>query len=400
MTGVGIGISNCQGIVCQVQYGCDSGWTLPKYLSPRLSELYRVVGVSPNDPEGLNVRSGPHTTFPSVGSIPYNAIDVIRHVCQPGPIDRLEWCLVTYRNVSGWAAGRLLQPASAAPFVAGVPYVPQAPPPAAIQRPPPFVPPAAVVAAPPPPAPAPIVVAAPTPVPVPSVGKRVALVIGNGAYQTMPRLPNPVNDATDMSKALETLGFSVVLGTDLKRNDMEDKLIAFAKAARSADAALVFYAGHGLQYQGINYLVPTDARLTDEADLLRLVKVQSLIENLSGAKGARILILDACRDNEVIKQLAANLPKSRGAAFRGGLAEEKADGLMIVFSTQPDTLASDGEGRNSPFTAAMLKYLPTPGVDARVAFTRVRSEVLRATGGTQRPELSDSLDGEFQFEPK
>jgi tetratricopeptide (TPR) repeat protein len=227
--------------------------------------------------------------------------------------------------------------------------------------------------------------------------KRVALVIGNGAYETMPRLANPTNDAADIAASLRALGFDVSVGLDLKRADMEDRVISFAKAARTADAALVFYAGHGLQHHGINYLAPTDARITDEADLLKLVKVQELIQNLQGAKNAGILILDACRDNDAVTKLAASLPKSRAAGFRGGLAAEKAEGIIIAFATQPGRVAIDGTGRNSPFTSALLKHLPSPGLDARLTFARVRTDVLRATGGEQRPEVSDSLDGEFIF---
>jgi tetratricopeptide (TPR) repeat protein len=227
--------------------------------------------------------------------------------------------------------------------------------------------------------------------------KRVALVIGNGAYESLPRLRNPSNDAADMAASLRALGFDVSVGLDLKRSDMEDRVISFAKAARAADAALVFYAGHGLQHQGINYLAPTDARITDEADLLKLIKVQALIQNLQGAKNAGILVLDACRDNDAVTKLAASLPKSRAAGFRGGLAAEKAEGIIIAFATQPGRVAIDGIGRNSPFTSALLKHLPSPGLDARLTFARVRTDVLRATGGEQRPEVSDSLDGEFIF---
>src|SRR5438067_9079921 len=129
-------------------------------------------------------------------------------------------------------------------------------------------------------------------------------------------------------------------------------------------------------------------------------RVQGLIEDLQGAKGARILILDACRDNEVIKQLAA-LKKTRSLTPPpGGLASEKAEGVLVAFATQPDKLASDGIGRNSPFTAALLGNLSTPGLELRSLFTRVRSDVLKATKGGQRPEVFDSLDGELVLKVK
>lgn len=223
---------------------------------------------------------------------------------------------------------------------------------------------------------------------------RVALVIGNGRYEAMQPLPNPPNDAADIAQALKNLGFKVTLAVDAKRATMEEVLAAFAREARQADTAMVFYAGHGLQHQGVNYLAPVDARMTDETDLRKFVRVQNILEDLQNVNGVRILILDACRDNEAVRQLAAVLPKSRNASLRGGLAGEKAEGVIIAYATQPDRVAADGDGRNSPFTAALLKNLPTPGVELRTMFTRVRAEVLRATGGTQRPETSDSLDGE------
>jgi uncharacterized protein YraI len=106
--GTGIGVSNCQGSWCQVKYACQSGWAGSRYLAERSGELQRVTGVSPTDPEGLNVREGPGSTFPRSDSIPFNATGVIKHTCQPSPVDRVPWCLVTYRRTSGWVAGRYL----------------------------------------------------------------------------------------------------------------------------------------------------------------------------------------------------------------------------------------------------------------------------------------------------
>jgi len=224
-------------------------------------------------------------------------------------------------------------------------------------------------------------------------------VIGNGAYAHIPALAKPTNDAEDMAASLERLGFKVTLGLNASRTEMEDLLDRFARSAEGADAALVFYAGHGLQHQGVNYLAPVDAKLTSENDLRRFISVQAVLEDLSRARNIRVLILDACRDNEAVKQLAAALPKTRSAAFSRGLAEVKAEGTLVAFATQPDRVALDGEegARNSPFTASLLRHLPTPGQDIRLLFTRVRSDVLKATNGQQRPETSDSLDGEFAF---
>ena len=226
--------------------------------------------------------------------------------------------------------------------------------------------------------------------------RRVALVIGNSAYTIFPKLPNPRHDAEDLGAVLKEVGFDVLLGLDLKRTGMEEILIQFARKARISDTALVFYAGHGLQHLGINYLAPVDAAIEDETDLRKLVNLQDVMNDLQGAGQVRILIVDACRDNEVIKQLSARLPATRSAVFSRGLA--KIDAADVAFATQPNRVAEDGTGRNSPFTQALLKYLPTPGLELRTLMTRVRTEVVKTTGGAQRPEVWDSLVGEFTFQ--
>ncbi len=229
-------------------------------------------------------------------------------------------------------------------------------------------------------------------------GRRIALVIGNSKYASLRALPNPRNDADDIARVLKTLGFEVTLGTDLKRTEMEEALIRFAREARGSRTALVFYSGHGIQYQGENYLLPIDARIEDESDLRRLIKLQDVIGDLQNASDVRILIVDACRDNEAVQQVAARLPAPRAAAMNRGLSRmADADGTLVVFATQPNRVAADGPGRNSPFTQALLKHMPTPGVELRTLMTRVRADVVAATNGTQRPELSDSLVGEFVF---
>ena len=234
--------------------------------------------------------------------------------------------------------------------------------------------------------------------PAAAAERRVALVIGNSAYANFPKIPNPRHDAEDLAKSLKELAFDVLLGLDLKRAAMEELLIDFARKARQSDTALVFYAGHGLQHNGINYLAPVDAVIGDETDLRKLVNLQDVINDLQSASRIRILIVDACRDNEVIKQLAARLPATRSAAFARGLAKiDAADGTLIAFATQPNRTAADGTGRNSPFTQALLKHLPTPGLELRTLMTRVRAEVVNVTGGTQPPEVWDSLVGEFAF---
>ena len=230
--------------------------------------------------------------------------------------------------------------------------------------------------------------------------KRVALVIGNSSYRATIPLPNPRNDATDMAVALQGVGFETILATDLDKRGMDDAFRRFARLARDAEAALFFYAGHGMQFGGANYLMPVDAKLQDEADLpYELARVDDVIADLSRAKNTRIVILDACRDNPLAERLRMKLPVSRSAAISRGLARiEGSQGLITAFATQPGQLAADGVGRrNSPFTAALLKHIATPGIEAGTLFRRVAQEVNQSTGGKQLPELSVSLLGEFYF---
>ena len=228
--------------------------------------------------------------------------------------------------------------------------------------------------------------------------RRIALVIGNSAYASFPKIPNPHNDAEDLAASLRSLGFDVLVGLDLDRSKMENIFIEFARKARQSDTALVFYAGHGIQHNGINYLAPVDAKLDDETDLRKLFNLQDVMNDLQAASHVRILIVDACRDNDAVKQLAGRLPPTRSAAFTRGLASvAAADGTLVAFATQPNRVAADGAGRNSPFTQALIKHLATPGLELRTLMTRVRADVVGATGGSQRPEVWDSLVGEFAF---
>lgn len=138
----------------------------------------------------------------------------------------------------------------------------------------------------------------------PALGeKRVALVIGNGAYAHATALPNPRNDASDVAAALKRTGFETIVGVDLTRNGMADATIRFARAARSADVAVFYYSGHAMQFGGVNYLMPVDARLTDEADLKAMTRVDEIVADLQQAKNLRILVLDSCRDNPLAEEL-------------------------------------------------------------------------------------------------
>lgn len=233
--------------------------------------------------------------------------------------------------------------------------------------------------------------------------KRVALVIGNAAYRHMPMLTNPKNDAEDVGRALRELGFETILKTDLDRSGMNEALDQFSRLADGADIALVYYAGHGMQFGGSNYLLPTEARLSDAADVnrFRLMPVSDVLETLKSARGARILVLDACRNNPVeddLKRRLASLPGgNRNGDLTRGFHKISADGLLIAYATQANDVAKDGTGRNSPFTSAFLKHVATPDLDLRQMLFRVQDDVNRETDGKQRPELSISLVGEFKL---
>lgn len=222
---------------------------------------------------------------------------------------------------------------------------------------------------------------------------RVALVIGNGAYQSATRLANPANDATDIAKALRTIGFDVVEGVDVDRRTMEVRIREFSRKLPDAKVALFFYAGHGMQVAGKNYLVPVDAKLEQAGDLaLDTVDVHVVLQQMESQKRVNLVFLDACRDNPLARSLAKSFGSSRSGAVGQGLASiQSAIGTMIAFATQPDNVALDGNGRNSPFTTALLKHIHTPGLDISVMMRRVRTDVLAATGERQVPWDHSSL---------
>ena len=222
---------------------------------------------------------------------------------------------------------------------------------------------------------------------------RVALVIGNGAYQNTSRLPNPANDATDIGAALKRSGFEVIVGTDLGKTAMDEAIIRFARAARSADVAMFYYSGHAMQYNGVNYLMPVDAVLSDEADLKRFVRVDDIVNDLQQAKNLRILILDSCRDNPLADMLKRSA--TRAASIGRGLSKVEAPrGTIVSFSTQSGQTAADGSGRNSPYTTAFLKHIEEPQEIGEV-FRDISSDVYDSSGKTQLPELSLSIIGKF-----
>ena len=229
--------------------------------------------------------------------------------------------------------------------------------------------------------------------------KRVALVIGNSAYENVPRLTNPSNDAADIAAKLKALGFEVVEGIDLGKRDMEKRIRAFAEALNGADVGLFYYAGHGLQVDQRNFLAPVDAQLKSESDLdFEAVQLDLVLKNMVRNAATSIVFLDACRDNPLAAQLAQ---VGRSLDIGRGLARvEAAASMMIVYATEPGKVALDGTGRNSPFTGALLRHIDTEGASIGDVMIAVRNDVLSETGGKQRPFESTSLTGQFFFKPK
>ena len=231
--------------------------------------------------------------------------------------------------------------------------------------------------------------------------KRVALVVGNSGYVHANVLPNPVNDAGDMAKALAEVGFEVILGLDLSKSGFDGKVRDFARALEKADVALLFYAGHGLQVSGKNYLVPVDAKLQVERDLdFEAISLDFVLKQMELDRDDKtnIVFLDACRDNPLARNLARSMG-TRSGTIAQGLAQVQAGvGTFIAYSTQPGNVALDGEGRNSPFTAALVKDLRLPDRNLNAVMIEVRKDVTAATGGKQVPWDLSALTGDFYFQ--
>ncbi|WP_407519939.1 caspase family protein [Methylobacterium oryzisoli] len=233
--------------------------------------------------------------------------------------------------------------------------------------------------------------------------RRVALVIGNGAYRSVPALDNPLSDSKAVAAALKRIGFEVVEGYDLTLDAMRGLVSDYAAKLDGAKVAAVYYAGHGVAVSGENYLLPTDTVLKSEADLdFRTMNINLVLRQMQREDRVNLVILDACRDNPFAKELARSI-KSRSVAVRSGLSEiavNSAAGTLIAFATDPEKTALDGTGgQNSPFTAALLKHMETPGVSISTVMDRVREEVWRSTGEKQRPWVNTSIIGEFYLNP-
>ncbi len=219
--------------------------------------------------------------------------------------------------------------------------------------------------------------------------RRIALVIGNGAYSSGP-LKNPVNDATDMAAALQMLGFKVNLKKNANLETMEGAIEDFGNQLKKGGVGLFYYAGHGVQVNGVNYLIPIGAKINKESDVrYKAVDAGRILDEMGNANnGMNIVLLDACRDNPFGKSFRS---ASRGLA----IVSNSPSGTFISYSTSPGQVARDGEARNSPYTAALLKHIGEPGLTINDVFMNVRSKVKKQTG--QVPWELSSLEGKFYF---
>jgi uncharacterized caspase-like protein len=222
---------------------------------------------------------------------------------------------------------------------------------------------------------------------------RVALVIGNGAYQKVPALPNPPRDAADIAHALERLDFKVSQLNNATASEMRKALVEFGHAAEGSMMAVVFYAGHGMEAGGENWLVPTDAELRSDTDIeSEAVSLRSVNLQVSKARQLGLIILDACRNNPFAAKMKRSL--STRAVARGLAPTEPTDNVLVAYAARDGTTASDGDGRNSPFTTALLRNIETPGLEISFMFRRVRDDVMSATKREQQPFVYGSLSKE------
>jgi hypothetical protein len=222
--------------------------------------------------------------------------------------------------------------------------------------------------------------------------KKVALVVGNANYAEAP-LRNPVNDARAVARQLRGKGFEVLLRENVTKAQFSEAVADFGEKLAAGDTALFFFAGHGIQVQGRNYLLPVDARITSEQRVrLEAMDVEAVLDQTTAARAAvSMMILDACRNNPF---------ERRFRSVGGGLAQINApEGTLIAYATAPGKVAADGEGSNGLYTQALLRALGEPGLKVEEVFKQVRIEVARASGGTQVPWEASSLTGDFYFLP-
>jgi uncharacterized caspase-like protein len=230
--------------------------------------------------------------------------------------------------------------------------------------------------------------------------KRVALVVGNANYRSAPSLPNARRDADAVASVLRRVGFQTVnLQSDLPKEKLLDALRAFARLAEEADWALIYYAGHGIEMNGTNYLIPVDARLETDRDVqFEALPLDQLLSAVEGAHKLRVILLDACRENPFARQMRRTV--ATRSIGRGLARVEPEGGTLVAYAAKHGEVALDGEGGNSPFATALIRHIATPGVEINKLFRLVRDDVLAATGRKQEPFVYGSLPGEdFYFVP-
>jgi tetratricopeptide (TPR) repeat protein len=228
----------------------------------------------------------------------------------------------------------------------------------------------------------------------PSTDRRIALIIGNSAYKAVAALPNPNRDADALAETLRGIGFQQVrLEHDLAREKLIEVLRAFARDAAEADWAVIYFAGHGLEMGGINYVIPVDAKLETDRDVqYEAIPLDQILGSVEGARRLRLVVLDACRDNPFVRRMTKSVA-SRSVG-RGLAYIEPQGGTLVAYAAKSGEIALDGSGDNSPFVSALLKYMPTPGLEIGKLFRKVRDDVLSATGRKQEPFIYGSLPGD------
>lgn len=219
---------------------------------------------------------------------------------------------------------------------------------------------------------------------------RVALVIGNGAYRSVPTLANPANDATDIAGSLVRLGFHVRQVRDASFDDMRKALLDFNRRARVAEVAILYFAGHGIEVGGENWLIPIDAELRTDIDVdHEAIGLRSVLPSVESASKLGLVILDACRNNPFSGKMQRTV---RTRSVSRGLAQiEPSGNVLVAYAAKDGTTAADGEGRNSPFTGSLLRHLETPGLEINFLFRNVRDDVIKATRREQQPFVYGSL---------
>jgi uncharacterized protein YraI len=233
--------------------------------------------------------------------------------------------------------------------------------------------------------------------------KRVALVLGNSDYKNATVLPNPRNDAAAITEKLTALGFTVISGLDGGKADMENSIREFVKVLDGADVALLFYAGHGMQVNGNNYLIPVDAKLEESTALdFETINLAAILNFMKAEDRISIVLIDACRDNPLARTFQRSLGKSRSALIGRGLARTDVGSgeILISYATAPGETAADGEGSNSPYTTALMKHLDAKGIDVELMMKRVKRDVYDATQEVQEPFVESGLRREFHFNPQ